>query len=138
VATSVNELLSEKTEPDAWTRFNTQLFEATRKKEETKLQGRLTDAKTEAVHDLKLTAGKSVVIEMQSKQFNTYLRLEDTKGQTLAENDDIDTAGKNLNSRILFMLQADGVYRIVATSFRRAGRGEYEITVREYERGKSN
>jgi hypothetical protein len=77
-----------------------------------------------------------VVIEMQSKQFNTYLRLEDAKGKTLAENDDIDAAAKNLNSRILFMPKADGVYRIVATSFQQKGRGEYEIIAREYTSGK--
>jgi hypothetical protein len=41
---------------------------------------------------VKLTAGKPAVIEMQSKRFDTYLRLEDAKGKTLAENDDIDTA----------------------------------------------
>jgi hypothetical protein len=114
-----------------------ELFEATRKKDETKLQGSLTDAKTEAVHEVKLTAGKPVVIEMQSKQFNTYLRLEDANGKTLAENDDIDTAGKNLNSRILFMPKDDGVYRVIATSFQQKGRGEYQIIVREYEAGKS-
>ncbi len=109
-----------------------ELFDATRKKDETKLQGSLTDAKTEAVHEVKLTAGKAVVIEMHSKQFDTYLRLEDAKGKTLAENDDIDLAAKNLNSRIWFMPKADGVYRIVATSFRQEGRGDYAIVLREY------
>jgi hypothetical protein len=72
---------------------------------------------------------------MQSKQFNTYLRLEDAKGKTLAENYDIGAA-KNLNSRILFMPKADGVYRVIATSFQQQGRGEYEIIVREYGPGK--
>jgi hypothetical protein len=113
-----------------------ELFEATRKKDETKLQGSLTDTKTDAVHEVKMTAGKPVVIEMQSKQFNTYLRLEDAKGKTLAENDDIDPAAKNLNSRILFLPKADGIYRVIATSFQRKGRGEYEIIVREYGPGK--
>ncbi len=174
--------IREKTEPDAWTTFNTQsmlggallgqkkyaeaeplllagyegmkqretkippqgkvrvteaegrlaeLCEATRKQDETRLQGSLTDAKTDAVHEVKLTAGKAVVIEMQSKQFDTYLRLEDAKGKTLAENDDIDL-DKNLNSRIWFMPKADGVYRVIATSFQQPGRGEYEIILREY------
>jgi hypothetical protein len=85
---------------------------------------------------VKLTAGKPVVVEMQSKQFDTYLRLEDANGKTLAENDDIDLAAKNLNSRILFMPKDDGVYRVIATSFQQKGRGEYEIIVREYGSGK--
>ncbi len=30
------------------------------------------------------------------------------------------------------MPKADGVYRIIATSYQHQGRGEYEIIVREY------
>jgi serine/threonine protein kinase len=108
------------------------LFEATRKRDETKRKGSLTDAKAEAAHDVKLTAGKIAVVELQSKQFNMYLRLQDAKGKLLAENDVIDAASKNLNSRILFMPKDDGVFHIIATSFEQRGRGEYEIIIREY------
>ncbi len=114
-----------------------ELFEATRKQEEIKLQGKLTGAKTEVVHEVKLTAGKPAVIEMQSKQFDTLLQLKDSKGKLLAENDDIDFANKNLNSRILFIPKEDGVYRIVATSFQQTGRGEYAIIIRQYHPTKS-
>ena len=55
-----------------------------------------------------------------------------SKGKTLVENDDIDLAAKNLNSRIWFLPKTDGVYRIVATSFQQKGRGDYEIILREY------
>jgi hypothetical protein len=48
----------------------------------------------------------------------------------LAENDDISP--QNLNSRIIFTPKQDGMYRIVATSFRREGRGQYSMTVREF------
>jgi tetratricopeptide (TPR) repeat protein len=115
-----------------------ELFDATRTKHETRLQSSLTDAKTEVVHEVMLTASKAVVIEMHSKQFNTLLRLEDAHGKLLAENDDIDFASKNTDSRIWIMPTADGVYRIVATSFQQSGRGEYEIVIRVYsERPKS-
>jgi hypothetical protein len=84
---------------------------------------------------MKPIAGKPAVIEMHSKQFDTYLSGEDAKGKTLAENDDIDFAAKNLNSRILFLPKADGVYRVIATSFQQKGRGEYEIIIGEYGSG---
>ena len=111
-----------------------ELFEATRKKDEIKLQGKLSNTKTAAIHEVKLTAGKPTVIEMQSRQFDTLLRLQDAKGKTLAENDDIDLANKNLNSRVLVLPKEDGYYRIIATSFRETGRGEYDIFIREYTR----
>jgi tetratricopeptide (TPR) repeat protein len=114
-----------------------ELFEATRTKDETQLQGTLTDAKTETVHEIKLTAGKPLVVELQSKQFNTLLKLQDAEGKTLAENDDIDTAKKNTNSRILFIPKEDGVYRVIATSFQQKGRGEYDLIFRQYSPAKA-
>jgi hypothetical protein len=45
-------------------------------------------------------------------------------------------ASKNLNSRIVFLPKADGVYHIIATSFQQAGRGEYEIVIRQYSSAK--
>jgi hypothetical protein len=114
-----------------------ELFEVTRTRDETKLQGTLANGKTEVVHEVKLSAGKPAVILMQSKQFDTLLRLTDAKGKLLAENDDIDYAAKNLNSRIVFVPKADGVYRIIATSFQQQGRGDYTITIRQYAPAKS-
>jgi tetratricopeptide (TPR) repeat protein len=109
-----------------------ELFDATSKKDETRVQGKLTDAKTDAFHEVKLVAGSPVILVMQSKQFDTLLRLHDAKDNKLAENDDIDLANKNTNSRILFIPKEDGVYRIIATSFQQTGRGEYEIIIRQY------
>lgn len=109
-----------------------ELFEATRDKGETKLESKLTDANPQASHEVKLTADKAVVIELRSKEFNTYLKLVDEKGKSLAENNDIDAAKKNLNSRIWFMPKANGTYRIIATSTMQKGRGAYEIIVCEY------
>ncbi len=109
-----------------------ELFEATRKKDETRFAGRLTVTRAEVAHAVKLTAGNPVIIEMRSEWFDTYLRLEDAKGKLIAENDDIDTASKNLDSRILFVPQADGIYRVIATSYQRQGRGDYTLAVGVY------
>src|SRR5262249_17048137 len=109
-----------------------ELFDATRKKEETKLEGKLDDGKTAAAHEVKLSGGKAVVIEMRSKEFDTYLRLVDEKKKTLSEKEDINRAKKNHNSRIWFMPKVDGVYRVIATSHDQKGLGNYEIIIREY------
>jgi WD40 repeat protein/tetratricopeptide (TPR) repeat protein len=109
-----------------------ELFEATRQTDETRLQGKLTAEKPRFVDEIKLVAGKAVVLLMNSEQFDALLRLEDENGKLLVESDDIDYAANKLNSLIWFMPPADGVYRIVATSYQNRGRGEYEIVIRRY------
>ena len=90
----------------------------------------MSDKQREQSYHLKMTAGKTYMIDMSSAQFDTYLRLEDDKGKVLAENDDISP--QNLNSRIIFPCKQDGSYRIVATSFQQAGRGTYVLIIREF------
>jgi tetratricopeptide (TPR) repeat protein len=101
---------------------------------ETRLQGTLSAKETSQVHEIKMTAGKTYMIDMESKAFDTFLKLEDPQGKLLAENDDISET--NQNSRIVFTAPADGAYRIVATSFQRRGIGPYTLTVREFKGNK--
>ncbi len=95
---------------------------------ETTLKGALTDTQHEQLHEMKLEAGKTYVIDMKSTDLDSYLKLHDPAGKLLAENDDI--APNNPDVRILFAPQADGVYRITATSFEQRGRGAYTLTIR--------
>lgn len=77
------------------------------------------------VHVIELKAGKTYVIDLKSRQFDTFLRLEDAGRTQLAYNDD---GGGNLNSRIVFSCQTDGRFRLIATSF--GDRlGEYTLQV---------
>jgi Tfp pilus assembly protein PilF len=85
-------------------------------------KGQLSDKEREQSYPVKMTAGKTYMIDMSSDQFGTYLRLEDDKGKVLAENDD----------RIIFNCKEDGNYRIVATSFQQAGRGAFVLIIREF------
>jgi len=94
------------------------------------LKGSLTAEAKERVHEVKLTAGNTCVIDMESNQFDTYLRLEDDKGKVLDENDDISK--DNPNSRIIFTPSTHGTYRIVATSFQQRGAGAYTLIIREF------
>jgi hypothetical protein len=79
------------------------------------------------VYTYPMRAGKQYVIDLQSAQFDSYLRLEDARGWHLAEDDD---SGGNLNARIIFVPPQDGTYRIVATTFDPGAMGGYRLTVR--------
>ena len=110
-----------------WADMEQLLKQARASLDTTTLQGNLKDESRQQTHDHKLEAGKTYVIDMRSAVFDTYLKLLDTKGTLLAENDDI--APNNLNSRIIFTPKESGTFRIVATSFQERGRGTYTLTI---------
>ena len=80
---------------------------------------------------LKLQAGKTYVFDLESKDFDPELRLEDETGQKLAENNDI-APGVIQNSQIIITAVKDGRYRLVATAFQGRGTGAYLLRVREF------
>lgn len=101
---------------------------------ETRLWGALTTGASEQVHEEKLEAGTTIIIEMTSKEFDTFVQLEDAKGKVLVENADIAT--HNRNSRVAFTAKEDGVYRIVATyQSGDKGIGRYTLVVRRFRAG---
>jgi hypothetical protein len=105
-------------------------------KEGLRIKGTLSGTAKKRIYPVKLVAGKTYQIDMTSPNImalDPYLRLLDNAGKQLAENDDIDYKGGNLNSRIIFMAPATGIYQIVATSFMESGVGEYNLEVREKE-----
>jgi hypothetical protein len=118
-----------------WQKFWTQVAALSKQARlafsQTEHQGQLSDKEREQTVPLKMTAGKTYIIDMSSAQFDTYLRLEDDKGEVLAKNDSISP--ENLNSRIIFNCKEDGNYRIVATSFQQAGRGAFVLIIREFQ-----
>src|ERR1700677_4768949 len=72
-------------------------------------------------YNVKCVAGKTYVIDSVSpdqKALDPYLTLLDPAGKKLAEDDD---GGEGLNARIMHRAQTSGTYRIVCTSFERAG-----------------
>jgi thiol-disulfide isomerase/thioredoxin len=78
-------------------------------------------------HRFKMKAGQAYKIEVQSEEFDTYLRLENKDGKEVAFNDDISQ--RNRNSRILYLAPADGAYRIIVTSSKARATGRYLLTV---------
>src|SRR5438876_2242489 len=75
------------------------------------------DGKTKPVqpHKVKLTHGVVYVIDLASKDFDAYLRLEDSAGKLLAEDDD---SGGMLDARLFFIPPATGEYTLVATCYK--------------------
>lgn len=79
------------------------------------------------VHLIKMEVGKTYTIDLQSKDFDAFLRLEDAAGLQLAMDDD---GGEGLNSRLIFRPTRNENYRIIATALGN-GTGNYTLTVRE-------
>jgi serine protease Do len=67
------------------------------------------------------------VIDLDSKDFDAYLRLEDAAGKDLGEDDD---SGPGTNARLFFIPPESGDYIVVATSAR-PKTGKYRVTVQE-------
>jgi hypothetical protein len=96
----------------------------------TRVEGLLTSKEPVQVHELDMTAARTYVVDLESAAFDAFLRLEDAAGQKLAENDDVSK--DNTNARIIiFRAPADGVFRLVATSFQERGTGPYTLQIRE-------
>ncbi len=73
-------------------------------------------------------AGQSIVVDMSSSDFDTYLRLVTPDGESI-ENDDHE--GSTSQSHIELTLQETGRYRILATSYEAGQTGAYDISLRE-------
>jgi tetratricopeptide (TPR) repeat protein len=121
-----------KAEQEAWHQFWTEVGKLSKQAQsrftETKMQGTLTAAKRQLVYPIKLAAGKTYVLEVESKVFDPYLRLEDAQGKLLAEY----MQGNKLNSGIIFIAPQDGTYRVLVTSLPQQATGAYTLTMWEY------
>jgi hypothetical protein len=81
------------------------------------------------VYTVKLSAGKAYQIDLKSKDFDAFLRLEDPAGKELVVNDDV-AGSASLDSRIYYKVTKPGEYRVVATSL--DGKlGKFTLTVAE-------
>ena len=88
---------------------------------------RIRKGSVHKVHTVKMLAGKSYTIDLVSRDFDAYLRLEDSAGTNLAEDDD---SGGFPDARIVFQAPKDDTYRIIATTYDRKV-GRYTLTVKE-------
>jgi serine protease Do len=80
------------------------------------------------IHVVRFKKDKAYLIDMVSTEFDSYLRLEDTAGNRLAEDDD---SGGNLNARIRFTAPRDDLFLVIATTCG-GGAGNYTLSIRSY------
>ncbi len=95
---------------------------------ESRREGILTEKERSQTYAWKMSAGRTYVIDMGSVMFDTFLRVQDTTGKLLTENDDF--CPESTNSRLIFTPQAAAIYRIVATSYEAGGTGTYNLRMR--------
>jgi S1-C subfamily serine protease len=80
------------------------------------------------MYEFKMLAGETYTLDLESDEFDAFLRLEDPEGAKLKEDD--DGAGF-LNSRIVFEPKEDGVYKLAVSSFDPGQSGLYRLTIRK-------
>ncbi|MEG4633782.1 PPC domain-containing protein [Microcoleus sp. AR_TQ3_B6] len=77
------------------------------------------------------TQGQTVVITLESTDFDTYLAIFNSQGELLGENDNVTQ--QNSNSELTVTLTESGRYRVMVNASEPLpkGRGKYSLTVRE-------
>jgi serine protease Do len=72
-------------------------------------------------------ADKTYVIQLDSKDFDAYLRLLNPEGKEVAYDD--DGAKEGLNAKLTYKCDKAGSYTIIATSFAHPDTGEFHLRV---------
>lgn len=75
-----------------------------------------------------MKAGNDYVINLKSKDFDTFLQVKNEFGMVLKQDDD---SGPMLDSRLVFRPLVSKMYTIVVTSYRQEATGHYHLTVRD-------
>jgi hypothetical protein len=78
-------------------------------------------------YKLEMKAKTTYVIELISKDFDAFLRLENADGKELKRDD--DGFGEGLNARIIFECDKAGTHVIYATSFEEKATGAFHLRV---------
>ncbi len=79
------------------------------------VRGRIDNPDSGVMYYFEAQRGDSVTISAESNAMDVYLRLADSNGDLLAENDDV--SGNNTNARINFDVPADGQYVVVVLGY---------------------
>jgi thiol-disulfide isomerase/thioredoxin len=83
------------------------------------------------VYTVKLKGGQTYRIDMITKDdpqnFDPFVRLEDAKGKQLAFDDD---GGGFPNAKLIYKVEEDGTYKVIATTFAPNQTGAFTLTVK--------
>ena len=89
--------------------------------------GELEDDRDENEHEIELEEGDVILIDLQSDDFDTIVRVLDEDGDELDMDDDGGDEG--FNSLLEFEAEDDGTYIIVVDAFGGDPEGDYELSV---------
>jgi hypothetical protein len=94
--------------------------------------GEISDDEPDVEFELELSEGDVVTITVEALDpgLDPIVSVYNPDGDLIAENDDIDTEGRNYNSRVVIEAETDGEYIIVVTSYGRT-EGEFQVIVQE-------
>jgi thiol-disulfide isomerase/thioredoxin len=81
------------------------------------------------LYKIKLLAGKAYRIDVTSKEFDTFLRLENSAGKEVAFNDDV-APPNNLNSRVIYYTPKTGEYRVIVTTYDGGKTGSFDLEIK--------
>jgi hypothetical protein len=88
------------------------------------------------LYALKCVEGRTYTIDLRSEDFDAFLRLEDSSGKQVADDDDSGGGVKGQDARIVFTAPKTGNYTICATSFNADAKGKYTLSVDHDGKGK--
>jgi hypothetical protein len=97
-------------------------------------QDRMRPGCRSQVRDFKVVSGATYTFDLESTQFDAFLRLEDATGKVLASDDD---SGGQLNARIVHRAMKEETLRIIITTSEPGQAGSYRLTVRQAEKKES-
>lgn len=105
----------------------TLLVDTTGRLDEKDPRDRVRKESPHKVYPVTLQAGTTYILDLQSPDFDAYLRLEDSGGVQVAQNDDF---GGTRNSHLTFTPQKTEQYRVIVTTFR-GGEGLFHLHVEQ-------
>jgi Bacterial pre-peptidase C-terminal domain len=79
------------------------------------------------VFKYKMVKGNKYQIDLMSSDFDTWLRLENSKGKEIAEDDD---GGEGTNSRLIYEATETGEFKLIVTTFTGGDTGKFKLTVK--------
>jgi hypothetical protein len=79
-------------------------------------------------YTFKMIEGRSYQIDMKSKAFDAFLRLENPQGTQVAADDD---SGGMLNARIIYRAPKSGDYTICAMSLGAGSKGKFTLHIKD-------
>jgi serine/threonine protein kinase/tetratricopeptide (TPR) repeat protein len=90
----------------------------------------MTQKSYRKVYAVPLEAGQPYLIDLESKQFDTFLRVEDAKNKPLLFNDDVRPPD-DLNSRLVFLPPQKDTYRLIVRPYKAGETGSYTLRIQK-------